>query len=173
MIKESRRVRIEASIERVRELLSYNHETGLFVWLVNGRGRFKRAGAVAGTQNHWGYISITIDGFPYMAHRLAWLLQTGAWPHDEIDHINGNRCDNRIENLRDVPRSINAQNLRGPRSDSLSGVLGVSWNMARKKWIAAINLGGNPVHLGGFIDKDQAQAAYIEAKREMHAGCTI
>lgn len=157
----------------LQKALKYERDTGAFVWLTNGRGRFRRAGAEAGTINRWGYRAICCDGKYLLAHRLAWLYVYGEWPKNEIDHINGNRSDNRIENLRDVPRAINAQNIRSARVDSESKVLGVSWSKERHKWVATIVTNGKQKYLGSFSKIEDAKDAYLAAKRSSHVGCTI
>ena len=161
------------TLPMLQKELKYESETGAFVWLTSGRGRFKRAGAEAGTINRWGYRAICFGGKCLMAHRLAWLYVYGEWPKNEIDHINGDKTDNRIENLRDVTRAINAQNIRAARIDSASKVLGVSWNKERHKWIASIVTNGKQSYLGAFDAIEDARGAYLAAKRASHAGCTI
>lgn len=159
--------------ERLRSVLRYEPETGAFVWLESGRGPYKRAGAIAGTLSRWGYTVIGVDGTQYLAHRMAWLYEHGKWPEQEIDHINGVKTDNRIANLRDVSRSVNQENIRTARSDSQSGILGVSWNSDQCKWVASIQVQRKQTIVGRFDDKHEAQAAYLSAKRKMHEGCTI
>lgn len=155
------------TIERVRELLSYNPETGIVSWKVARGGR---VGDPAGTNYH-GYTKIFIDGRRYYAHRVAWLLHYGEWPKADIDHINGRRSDNRIANLRDVPRSINMQNQRSASASCKSGFLGV---VSRGNgWIAQISLGGKTRKLGTFDTPEAAHSEYLSAKRQLHAGCTI
>lgn len=129
----------------VRELLKYDPETGSFTWRAR-RGALKagsRAGTVFTAPSGKRYIRIKIDGASLYAHRLAWLYVHGADPAGEIDHISGNGLDNRLENLRDVPRSENAKNLRG------SGLFGL---MPRPngKWQARIQSAGKQVYLGQF-----------------------
>lgn len=164
---------IPLTAERLRAVLRYEPETGNFIWLESGRGRYKRTGTVAGTLSRWGYTVIGVDGTQYLAHRMVWLCIHGEWPGQEIDHINGVKTDNRIANLRDVSRSVNQENIRTARSDSKSGMLGVSWNVQQSKWIASIQVNRKPIYLGQFDEKTAAQAVYLAAKREMHAGCTI
>src|ERR1700719_1662744 len=97
--------------DRLRELLSYDPETGVFRWLVRKRQNVK-AGDVAGSFDGCGYCKISIDRRAYKAHRLAWLYMTGEWPPAEIDHINMNRADNRFANLRLATRHQNMANQR-------------------------------------------------------------
>ena len=153
--------------------LAYAGENGAFVWVVDvGRwGRIK-AGSHAGSPSH-GYITIVLDGVRYPAHRLAWLFTYGSWPTGEIDHINGRRDDNRIENLRDVPKRLNGHNRHGPNRDNKSsGLLGVTRN-GKNGWMAQITVDGERRYLGTFKDPEIAHAVYVSAKRKMHEGCTI
>ena len=155
--------------QRLRELLDYDAETGVFTWRVSqGRGY---AGAVAGTVRQDGYIAIKLDGRLYKAHRLAWLHEHGEFPDDEIDHINGDRSDNRPGNLRVVTRLINAQNRRRSQSNNRAGILGVSRH--RNRWQAQIEVAGKNKHLGCFNTQEAAHAAYVAAKRQTHEGCTL
>lgn len=161
----------QLTADRLRQVLSYATDTGDFIWLEGGRGRYKRAGALAGRLSKHGYRIICVDGTTCMAHRLAWLYVHGEWPAHEIDHINGVRTDNRITNLRDVSRAINAQNIRAARSDSKSGLLGVS--AGNGGFVAAVQLNGRQHYLGTFQTPEEAQAVYLGAKRRLHEGCTI
>lgn len=156
----------------VRELFHYDPETGVFTRLVTRQGLGARAGDVAGTLKPSGYLTIWICGANHMAHRLAWLYVHGKWPAHEIDHIDGNRANNAIANLRDVTRSVNHENLRSARSDSAHGFLGVS-PFRKKWWKARITVNGKFQHLGTFRTPEEAHAAYLEAKRRLHVGCTI
>ena len=162
----------DLTAERLRELLHYDPETGVFTWRVN-RGRTAKAGSQAGSP-HDGYVQITVDGREYKAHRLAWLYVHGVWPVGQIDHRFGIRNDNRIGELRDVTPSVNSQNQRiAKRSNKSSGLLGAYWHNVSNKWMAHIGVAGKKIHLGMFDTAEAAHAAYIEAKRRLHAGCTI
>lgn len=149
--------------ERARQLLTYDPTTGEL--------RRSNSGAIAGTVRADGYRQVSIDGRLYRAHRVAWLMHTGAWPEMEIDHINMDRLDNRFANLRDVSHAVNKQNEKHARKGSRSGLLGVcAW---RNKFKAQIRTGKKNQCLGVFETPADAHAAYIKAKRRQHVGCTI
>ena len=157
--------------ERLREVLDYNAETGVFVWKVRTSNRV-HIGMTAKRSHPGGYLQTRIDGKSYLNHRLAWLYTYGVWPHGDIDHINGRRSDNRLGNLRDVVRRINSQNQRRARVDNKSsGLLGVSRN--KNRWKARLVIDGEELHVGTFDSPEEAHAAYIEAKRRLHPGCSI
>lgn len=160
------------SADEVRRLLTYDPITGIFTRKVTTCPRGK-AGATAGTRNDGGYILIALHSLQYRAHRLAWLYMTGAWPKYEVDHRNGVRDDNRWDNLRDLPTSINAQNRRKAQSNSKTGLLGASWSKREQRFIARIKVDGHYMSLGQHHTAEAAHAAYITAKRAHHLGCTI
>ena len=156
---------------RLRELLSYDPETGVFTRLVKAAQRV-RVGDIAGHKAPTGYWVIKIDNVSYRAHRLAWFYMTEAWPAADIDHIDGNKANNRIANLRDVTRSVNVQNAKRARSSNKSGFLGVSQH--ESGFQAAIRTeNGKRHYLGTYQTPELAHAAYLSAKRVMHEGCTI
>lgn len=164
----------ELSHERLRELLNYDEITGMFTW--KKRAAFcVEVGSEAGTVEKNGYRRIGICGRIYKAHRLAWFYAHGTWPVGEIDHINGDKLDNRIENLRDVPRLVNQQNQRRPRGKTASGILGVCWHPSTGKWRARVwdQHAKKNISLGLFENAQEARAAYINAKRLQHPGCTL
>ena len=144
----------------VKELLQYNHDTGIFIWAAPHRK--VRIGDIAGTITTNGYRVITIDRIRYRAHRLARFYMTGEWPENDIDHINRDRDDNRFANLRLATRSENHAN-RGMRIDNTSGLKGVHWHKQRQKWTAHIKHNGKTVYLGLFESKDEAYKAYCDA----------
>lgn len=150
---------------RLRQLLHYDKNTGVFTWSV---ARYcVRAGAVAGALNPDGYIQIKVDGRTYGAHRLAWLYVYGAWPALQIDHANRTRADNRIDNLREVTISQNQQNTSlSPRNTS--GFRGVSWQKSSQRWHAYIKVDGKRKHLGYFEDAAAAHDARVKAAELMH-----
>jgi len=157
------------SAARVRELVRYVPETGEF-FSISARSHRRKVGKA-----NCGYQRLYLDGRNYRAHRIAWLYMTGDWP-PVIDHINGNGCDNRWENLRLATVQLNNQNLHGARSNSLVGRLGVSMNKGgRYTAIIGAHLAGRKVqiYLGAYDTADEAAAVYLDAKRKLHAGCTI
>lgn len=148
--------------ERLRFLLSYDPNTGKFIRLVGGKGF--RAGFPAGDLHKAsGYAYIGIDRKRYRAHRLAWLYMTGEWPI-EVDHMNGDRSDNRWGNLRLATRSQNNANGKR-RSDNTSGHKGVNWVARANLWRAYVNFDGKQKHIGYFKDVDSAIAARIKAAK--------
>jgi hypothetical protein len=147
---------------KLRELLDYNETTGIFIWKYPVSIRIK-VGSEAGCKCSDGYIRIRIYGNLYLAHRLAWLYKFGKFPPIDIDHINRNRIDNRISNLRSANRSMNMKN-GNIRKDNKSGTKGVSWNNERKKWQVMIASGGKYKFVGRFSKKEDAIKKRIEAE---------
>jgi hypothetical protein len=160
---------LTAQVNTLRGLLDYEPETGIFHWRVQP-SRNVKAGVIAGTLNHDGYIRIMVNGKKFLAHRLAYLHFHGVWPEQQIDHLNGDKSDNRIANLRDVSPSINSQNQTRPRKSNASGFLGVSWNKDNKRWMSKIKVNGRSQHLGYFSSPEVAHAAYLAAKLRLHLG---
>lgn len=145
--------------QEVRAAVRYDPLTGAFT---------RPSGRSAGDGDR-RYQRVGIGQRRYYAHRLAWLYVTGSWPTGEIDHVNGNKLDNRFANLRDVTTAVNAQNQGSVRSSNRSsGVLGVF--RKRDKWRAQIRAGGRAVHIGVFDTIDEAALAYQAAKRRLHSG---
>lgn len=162
--------------EYVRERLAYDPETGGFTWrqpvLLRTGGVRVPAGSRAGTYEKKGYRSIQfwIDGrrVAIKEHRLAWLYVHGEWPVDQLDHINGDRADNRIANLRPATNSQNMAN-RKLNDNSKSGVKGVCFHRGTQRWRARLQYNGKRIHLGDFKEKEAAQIAY-EAAAKRHFG---
>lgn len=149
----------ETSLQRaIGEVLSYCPDTGTLRWKV-ARGRC-RAGEVAGYDSGRGYIGIRIFGKCYYAHRIAFLMMTGRFPK-YVDHIDGDRANNRWANLREVSKSENGMNMGLPRTNK-SGVIGVFWNTEKRKWTAQIKKDQVNHHLGHFDELGDA----IDARRE-------
>lgn len=149
--------------ERVREVLNYDPETGVFTWRKK-TGRKAKIGKVAGVLHSSGRVYVGVDGIRNFAHRLAWLHVTGEWPAEgmTIDHINGDPSDNRWCNLRLATRRQNQGNRR-TNHNSGSGVKGVEWHPKSGKWRASIRINGRNKHLGVFLDKHDAGRAYMAA----------
>lgn len=151
------------SLERLREVLSYNSETGEFRWLIRcGR---QAAGKQAGCLCRDGYVRLSVDGTLMNAQRIAWVMHHGIWPAGDIDHADMNRADNRISNLRLASRSENMAN-SFKRSTNKSGHKGVSWCSFTGKWVAQITLDGRNRKIGRFSDKEMAAQAYARVAAE-------
>lgn len=132
----------------------------------NTTGR-KTIGVAITTTSYYGYIVICINKYLYMAHRLAWLHTYAAWPKDEIDHINCNRADNRISNLRQATRFENARN-QPLRATNTSGLKGVSQHTETKKWTASITYNRKMTNLGLFDTPEAAHSAYAAEAKKLH-----
>jgi hypothetical protein len=155
--------------ERLRELLDYDPETGVFTWKVRTGCRV-RIGQQAGSLRVDGYVFIGLDGGKHLAHRLAWLHVHGEWPPVEIDHVSGVKSQNQLSNLRLATRSQNQRNV-GRISTNTSGFKGVTLDGKagpRKPWLAQIKFGRRSVYLGNYATPEGAHAAYCEAAREHH-----
>ena len=139
--------------------MRYNPDSGAFVrkWRI-GKGCRAIDGAVAGWTSDQGYTLIGIGGYDYFAHRLAWLYVYGQFPIDQIDHINHDKSDNRMVNLRAATTQENQQNISIPKTNK-SGVVGVSWYKNLSKWTAKIKVDGMSIHLGYF--KEFADAVVV------------
>lgn len=157
---------------RLRECIHYDPETGAFTRKVRLAHRHQVGDDATHPMSN-GYMRVAIDSQRYLAHRIAWLYVHGEWPKNHIDHINGNRADNRLANLRDVSRSINQQNRRKPDSDNQSGLLGAHYHGQNRNWVARVRVNGRAKHIGSFPTPELAHEAYVEAKRRLHEGCTI
>ena len=163
---------LPVTVEQLREMLHYEPETGELTWLVSPAA-VVRAGDRAGFTSGKGYRYVTLRGKPYPAHRVIWAHAHGELPQGNVDHINGDRQDNRLANLRDVPPKVNSQNRRAAtKPDALLGVHGPRLRY-RNPWSAKICVDGRSVHLGSFPTAEAAHEAYVAAKRRLHAGCTI
>ena len=139
---------------------------------------FSRLGRRVGARDEEGYVRVAFKFsgklVKFRAHRLAWLAMRGEWPLLDIDHINGDRQDNRWQNLREASRATNAENQRKAKRGTISGLLGVSFAKDTGRWAAQIQVQGKNKNLGRrFPTAEAAHAAYLQAKRQLHAGCTI
>ena len=148
--------------ERLKEVLHYSRETGIFTWLITAN----RNGAAIGDEAGWlrdnGYRMIAINGVDYRAHRLAWFYIYGEWP-EQIDHKDHIRRHNWIDNLRDVSSSENGKNQSIPKRNK-SGIIGVRWHAQKCKWHAQIGVDMKKIHLGYFTCIEDAAEARKEAE---------
>ena len=153
------------SREQLVAVLEYEPSSGIFRWRESRRYGI-HAGSIAGSLSSFGYWRITIARRNMLAHRLAWLYMHEEWPQDEIDHIDGDRLNNRIANLRLADRALNTQNIGAARRGSVVPLLGVS--MFKGKFKAQIRANKKHYHLGYFDTAEEAHAAYVRAKKELH-----
>ena len=149
----------EVTVEELWERLEYDPLTGIFIWTSSSLNSPKVRGKVAGSLSH-GRIVIRIQGRSYLAHRLAWLMQTGSWPQEEIDHRNRKPADNRWVNLREATHSENQHNRTGAKN--------VYWSHLYQKWVVILTVNGQYRYIGGFYSEAEAQAARNRAKKELH-----
>ena len=164
----------DLTAEYVRSLFDYHAESGQLIWKVR-RSSKQRVGQVAGCYyRSTGYLYVGVDYKQYLVHRLIWLHVHGEWPEHVVDHINGVRIDNRIENLRDVTQTGNMRNMRRAHSDNMySGLLGVTYDKRWRCFKARISVDGRSRHIGNFATEEAAHRAFVEAKRVLHETCTL
>jgi len=144
----------------LKNALHYDPDTGFFTWRMSKRGVIY--GSVAGSLTDRGYVRITLDGKTYKAHRLAWLYMSGAWPVDQIDHIDAVRTNNKWENLRSATNQENHSN-SPKRKNNKSGYKGVSWSRRDQNWFSTIMVNYKSIYLGSYASAEEAHAAYTEA----------
>jgi len=163
--------------EKLKQVFNYSEDTGIFTYkerLIDNcesEGHRKSwnsqySGKEAGTKTSHGYIVVSAYGERYYAHRLAWLYVYGVWPK-YIDHIDGDGCNNKINNLRSVTQSENIKNTR-IQDKSVSGVIGVTWDKSREKWIVKITSEGRVYNLGRY--KDFFEAVCVRKSKEIQFG---
>lgn len=158
------------TIERLKALLWYDPETGIFTFRIGTKGY--AAGSVAGVickSSHTkggGYRKICINRRDYLAHRLAWFYHYGRWP-SRLDHRDTDRDNNRIANLREANTSQNGAN-RTKQCNNTSGFKGVTYHTKAGKWMAQISANGSPNYLGLFDTREAAHAAYRSAAARLH-----
>jgi hypothetical protein len=169
--KDRQVAKADVTAEQVRELFDYSAETGQLLWRNPKPNRYVKAGDVAGTPDRYGYVVINLKGKLHRAHRLVWFREFGVWPSGDIDHIDGNRSNNRLSNLRDVTRTVNLQNRRSALAKS--GLLGAYFHASSGLWCSRIRVNGREHSLGYHKTPEEAHAAYLAAKRKLHEGCTI
>ena len=147
--------------DRLCELLDYCPETGIFTWKVD-RKRLAKAGTLAGSTNGRGYRQISVDGKLYLAHRLAWFYCFQEWPTKVIDHINGIKDDNRLDNLQDVSQNKNIS--KANKDVGVSGYKNV--RKIYNRYQAAIKVSGKTIHIGMFSSAEEASNAVDKYKKD-------
>jgi hypothetical protein len=157
-------MKTEKSItEQIREIKRYlRYEDGKVFWKEN-RGAKTKKGDRAGSLNSTGYRQIQLNYRSYCEHRIIWLLVHGVWPDNHLDHINGDRLDNRIENLRDVTHRDNLRAFRKPTRGASSQYRGVSWHKQKNQWCAEITFNGKSTFIGLFKCEVAAAEAWDAA----------
>ncbi len=149
--------------KRLKELLHYDPETGIFVWRKKPNKRVNK-GDTAGHCHLHGYVAIGIGGILYSAHRLVWLYEYGYFPERDIDHIDRNKSNNSSINLREVSRTCNVRNT-GNRKNNTSGVKGVAFSRFHGKWLSFIYIPGKRIHLGFYISLEEAVCHRLAAEQ--------
>lgn len=144
----------------------YDELTGIFTW-TNPTSRKCKVGDLLGNSTKMGYRECKILGVREYVHRLAWLYMHGVMPSKHIDHINGDKSDNRISNLRECDRSQNLQNTK-KRTDNTSGCKGVSWHKQLQRWAVRACINGKYKHLGLFHNIEEARKCYERHATQNH-----
>jgi hypothetical protein len=177
MIKKEKK---ELTKEYLKECVTYNHETGIFIWNERPLHHFKNShgmntfnsqrkfNKINGIGNH-GYLYVRINRTHYLLHRLAWFYEYGVWPKEQIDHINNIRTDNRIINLREAVNAENCQNkIKALSNNKSTGLLGSSFNKKLNLFRSYITINHKQKHLGYFNTALDAHNAYVLEKRKLH-----
>jgi hypothetical protein len=125
------------------------------------------AGSEAGSLHRTGYRSVSVDRCQYLVHRIIWFMVKGSWPLNQIDHINGNKADNRIENLREATNAQNTLNVPA-RQASSSGVKNVYYQARNKKWRVRMKVEGKSKSFGLYRTKTEAEKAAVSARNQFH-----
>lgn len=161
--------------EQLRELFFYDFQTGSLIrrkCLPNIRSNKitnqHLIGRICTTPSTGGYLVTSVRKKLYVAHRLIWAYVHGVWPKNDIDHINGNRADNRIENLREATRAENLQNRTVRNKNNTSGYPGVYWCKNKQKWCVEIKINRKKISLGNYDSKEDAVCARITGKKKYH-----
>lgn len=163
---------LELTQSELKKYLHYDPITGLFTRIRSTTNNVK-VGDICSHKCDKGYLRFRVNKVLYRAHRLAWLYMTGEMPKNFIDHINGDRSDNRFCNLREVTNAENAQNRRIQQKGGKSGLLGVSFDKKTKKYRSRITVDGKTINLGFFETPQEAHSVYLDSKRKLHSTCTI
>jgi hypothetical protein len=160
---------LDITQDKLKNLLHYDEGTGIFTRIVTTNSRSLAGEEIKTSKSH--YSEYQFNGKRARLHRLAWFYVYGEWPKNHIDHIDGDKSNNSIRNLRDVTVDINIQNVKGAYRSNKSGFLGVTLHQGR--WRAVITIKGKNIHIGYYETPILAHEAYVFAKRKGHPGCTI
>lgn len=163
------RLRKFTPVERITELFNYDKTTGIVTRKTN-RGQCK-AGSIVGTKHISGYLAARVDGNIYLLHRLIWCIVHGSWPECYIDHIDGDRRNNVISNLREATHTENTQNAK-IRDDNTSGIKGVHYSIRLNKWVARVQTENKRVHLGAFNTLEDARDCIEKFRLDSHKNFT-
>jgi len=170
----------DLTYEYLHSVLTYDSDTGHLYWKPRPRDMFKTIRAANAWNSRFanertGNLHKQLSGYRCrhltllkklrLAHRIIWFMYYGEWPKDQIDHINGDATDNRIENLRDVSCQDNQRNVRR-KGNNTSGTTGVHWHISKKKWEAQIMINDKRLFLGRFKHKEDAIAARKAAEKK-------
>ncbi len=154
---------------RVKDLFDYDNLTGDLLWKQYMGNR--KIGSPAGFISGHGHLQTAINGRSYLNHRLIWLWVHGYFPENDIDHVNRDKLDNRLENLREISHQCNVRNSGNPKNNT-SGIKGVCWANGRKKWVAFLTLNGKQISLGTYSDFDNAVCARLAGEQVLNwSGC--
>lgn len=147
----------EITHEELVNKLIYFPETGTFIW--------RDSQKIAGSTDNKGYRRISLNNVRYKSHRLAWFYVYKTWPNHQIDHIDGNKLNNAINNLRDVVQEVNMYNKKQAHKSNSTNTLGVS--RSGNKYVARLRIGNTLLHLGSYLTADEAHNAYLKKKLEI------
>ncbi len=146
----------------------YDPCSGRFFWAIKPKNGKGRVGEEVGSLTAKGYVVIRVDGKNVLAHRAAWFCSYGVWPDSDIDHVNGDKKDNSIVNLRLASKVTNNQNRSSPYITNRSGHLGIYYCKDKKRWRAEIIKELKRYRLGWYKTAEEASAAYWAAKSVLH-----
>lgn len=158
------------TFEEVSRLLAYEPETGILRWVKSPNSRIK-VSSKAGSKSGFGYVKLKINRKEYFAHRIAWLLHYGHWPSGQIDHIDNDRANNAIANLRVCTASQNQRNQKIRRSNS-SGIKGVYWDANLGKWKVQVRGDGRIQYGGHYTSISDAECAARDLRIRLHGDYT-
>lgn len=163
----------DLDIGELRDRLKYDEDSGFLYWVKPRSNRVKvgqRAGCLDKTHGYW---VVSFNNIHQQVHVLIWAMVYGEWPVDCVDHVNGDKADNRLCNLRAATNSQNQQNKKKAMKNSSTGVLGVFWDKERGLFRAEIRVNGKGKFLGRFTTAKEASEVYLTHKRQLHDYCTI